>query len=66
MTWRRYVLWNTAGGVIWVLSNVMLGYFVGRTAGLFHGALILGGIWAAGVIVGGLWIIFLRRRAQRP
>lgn len=34
LTWRDFLLWNTPGGLVWVLSHALLGYFLGKTFGV--------------------------------
>ncbi len=43
MPYRRFVIFNVAGGALWVLSMVLLGYFLGRTplAKNLHGVIMV-------------------------
>jgi membrane-associated protein len=63
MTWRRFLLWNSVGGVVWVLTHALLGYFVGSVAGTGPGLGILLGLKIAVLILGGSIAYIRRRRA---
>ncbi|HLM86053.1 MAG TPA: DedA family protein [Solirubrobacteraceae bacterium] len=32
MDWRKFAMWNAAGGIVWALSIGLFGYFVGSSA----------------------------------
>jgi membrane-associated protein len=64
MAWPRFFLWNTLGGVAWVLYHVLLGYYVGRAAGLFQGSLILVAIKVAGLLTT-VAVVYVRRRRRQ-
>lgn len=57
MPYRRFVVWNAAGGLVWGVAYVLLGYLagnswelvvrtVGRGVGIAIGALVVGGLIA--------------------
>lgn len=68
MPYRRFLVWSTAGGVVWAVGTVLLGWLAGRqyrrVAGLWNTV----GIWAvvAIVVVGAaVWIPRNRHRLRR-
>lgn len=61
MTWRQFVLWNSAGGVVWVLSHALLGYFLGATLGVSKSFIVLG-VAEATLVAAAITVRYLRRR----
>jgi membrane-associated protein len=61
MRWREFVPWNFAGGVLWVLSHALLGYFLGRALGVAGSIKVLAAISAA-FIVAAIAFRYLRKR----
>lgn len=62
MSWRQFALWNTAGGVVWVLSHALLGYFLGATLGVSKSFIVLG-VAEAILVAAAIAVRFLRKRA---
>lgn len=62
MTWRQFVLWNSAGGVVWVLSHALLGYFLGATLGVSKSFIVLG-VAEVILVATAITVRYLRRRA---
>lgn len=51
MTWRRFVFWNTLGGLAWVLSHAVVAYYVGRALGTTGSVVAIGFIELAAVLL---------------
>jgi membrane-associated protein len=68
MHYRKFLLYNAAGGVVWGVGSVLLGYLAGNSYTMIEGAL---GKWAAiaigAVVVAALlaWVIYRRVRERR-
>jgi membrane protein DedA with SNARE-associated domain len=68
MHYRKFLLYNAAGGVVWGVGSVLLGYLAGNSYTMIEGAL---GKWAAiaigAVVVAALlaWAIYRRVRERR-
>lgn len=63
--WRRFVVWNAAGGVCWAAAVATTAYLLGETAKrdiTLAGLLLLGLVLVAAAVYGGLW--YRRRRAS--
>jgi membrane protein DedA with SNARE-associated domain len=68
MHYRRFLVWNVAGGIVWGVGAVLIGWFAGnsfarveQTAGLAS-AIIVGVIVVTAAVS---WIIVRRRREAR-
>jgi membrane protein DedA with SNARE-associated domain len=59
LSWRRFLLWNSLGGIAWSASIATVAYAVGRTASGYLWLIGLGGLAVAAVL-------FLARRLRRP
>lgn len=59
LAWRRFLLWNTLGGLAWAASIASVAYALGRSASGYVGLIGLIGIGAAG-------LVFAARRLRRP
>ncbi|MFB7200302.1 DedA family protein [Streptomyces sp. NPDC056240] len=69
MDYRRFLLFNTLGGLAWGVGFTLLGYFAGSA--YQRGAAVAGRVVAiavAVVVVGGLivWRVRRRRQADSP
>jgi membrane protein DedA with SNARE-associated domain len=62
MTWAEFLLWNTLGGAAWVLSHVLLGYYLGQTLGVSGSVVAIAGLELAAVA---LAVAVRHVRAQR-
>lgn len=63
--WRRFVVWNAAGGVCWAAAVATTAYLLGEAAKrdiTLAGLLLLGLVLVAAAVYGGLW--YRRRRAS--
>lgn len=59
LSWRRFLLWNSLGGVAWSASIATVAYTVGKTASAYLWLIGFGGLAVAAVV-------FLARRLLRP
>jgi membrane-associated protein len=68
MPYRRFVLYSTAGSLVWGTGTVLVGHFAGSAAiELLHKAGLIGVAVPAVVIVAALAVLRLRtRRRRRP
>jgi membrane-associated protein len=68
MPYRRFVLYSTAGSLVWGTGTVLVGHFAGSAAiELLHTAGLIGVAVLAVVIVAALAVLRLRtRRRRRP
>ncbi|MFI9801717.1 DedA family protein [Streptomyces sp. NPDC052302] len=68
MPYRRFVLYSTAGSLVWGTGTVLVGHFAGSAAiELLHKAGLIGVAVLAVVIVAALAVLRLRtRRRRRP
>jgi membrane protein DedA with SNARE-associated domain len=57
--WRRFLLWNSLGGIAWAASIASAAYALGRSASGYLALLGLGGIAVAAAV-------FAARRLRRP
>ena len=67
MPYRKFALYNVTGGVLWVVSTVLLGYFVGKAVGdieKYFTVLILGMIGLS-VLPAAIHLLRERRAARR-
>lgn len=62
MPWRKFVLWNAAGGITWAVSIALLGYTLGATAKTVMDDLGIYGLIA--MIIAGATLYVLHRRHQ--
>jgi membrane protein DedA with SNARE-associated domain len=63
MPWRKFVVWNAAGGILWAITIALLGYTLGATA-----KTVINDIGLYGLILmalGGVAAYVLHRRHQR-
>ncbi|HEU0028390.1 MAG TPA: DedA family protein [Ktedonobacterales bacterium] len=69
MPWRRFLIWNALGGIVWATIFGLLGYILGRNLPLLDEVLnvigVGGTILLAAAIVGGIIFWVARRRAAR-
>jgi membrane protein DedA with SNARE-associated domain len=69
MPWRRFLVWNALGGIVWATFYGLLGYILGRNLPLLNAVLNLigvgGAILLAAAIVGAIIFWVARRRAVR-
>ena len=59
LAWRRFLLWNSLGGIAWAASIASAAYALGRSASGYLALLGLGGIAVAAAV-------FAARRLRRP
>jgi undecaprenyl-diphosphatase len=67
MPWRRFFLWNAAGGITWCASMIGLGYFFGHSLHVIERIVGVGGVIAviAAAAVGlGFWRRFEHRKVH--
>ena len=70
MHWRKFVVFNAAGGIVWAVAYGLLGYFLGKSPLLptiLH-VLGVGGLVLLGLVVVALLVVIVvmrRRRASR-
>jgi membrane protein DedA with SNARE-associated domain len=50
MPWRRFLLWNTLGGISWAATVGAAAFFIGRSATGALGLIGFAGLGAAGII----------------
>lgn len=62
MPWRKFAMWNAAGGIAWAISIGLLGYFVGASAKSLLNEL---GAYSIIVVVFGIVGVTLMIRRQR-
>ena len=63
MPYRRFAVWNVAGGVVWAGGCVVLGYLAGSSWEHLHRRLSNAGLIGLGVVViGGIAFVVIRRR----
>jgi membrane protein DedA with SNARE-associated domain len=68
MPWRRFFLWNAAGGITWCASMIGLGYFFGHSLHVIEKVVGVGGVVAviAAAAVGlGFWRRFEHRKVHQ-
>lgn len=63
MAWPRYLIWNSIGAVAWVLSHVLLAFYLGSSVGTFRAVEIIVAIEVV-IIAGTLVATSARRRAR--
>lgn len=51
MTWRRFLFWNTLGGLAWVLAHAVVAYYLGQTLGTTGSIVAIGFIELAAVVL---------------
>ncbi|HEX6510649.1 MAG TPA: DedA family protein [Chloroflexota bacterium] len=69
MPWPRFLLYNAAGGVLWVVLYSLLGYTLGNNLPLLHRILQILGIGGVLIVVGVVVVIagvLVRRSRSRP
>ncbi len=64
MPWRRFLLWNALGGIVWALTVGLAAYLLGEAAGKLVERAGLAAAVLAVVGAVGAWLV-LRRRAER-
>src|SRR5204863_5995034 len=63
MAYRRFLVFNVIGGVVWGSACVLLGFFAAHSIGLITHALgVTSGVVAAVIVVGLLWAWHRRAR----
>jgi len=65
MTWREFLLWNTPGGLAWVLSHALLGYYLGRAYGV-SGSVVAIAIIDLAVVALAVTVRYLRAARGGP
>ncbi|MDG4823006.1 DedA family protein [Asanoa sp. WMMD1127] len=68
MHYRRFLAYNAAGGVVWGVGSVLIGYLAGNSYQMIEGAIgKWGAIAIAAVVVAGLiaWAVYRRVRERR-
>jgi membrane protein DedA with SNARE-associated domain len=50
MPWRRFLLWNTLGGISWAATVGTAAFFIGRSAAGALGLIGFAGLGAAGIM----------------
>lgn len=60
MPWRRFLLWNTLGGISWAATVGAAAFFIGRTATGALGLIGFAGLGAAGIMA------LVRKLRTRP
>ena len=64
MSWRRFLIFNAAGGITWAAAVGIAYYYIGNTVKHVRGPLdIVLGIVAVAIIAG--FFIYLRRTEER-
>ena len=66
MAWPPFLAWNTAGGIVWVLTHALLGYYVGTVAGIEHGLVIILLLKLVALIAFGSVVLVHRRIRGEP
>jgi membrane protein DedA with SNARE-associated domain len=67
MPYRRFIVWNAAGGIVWGVAVVMLGYLAGLSYQKIEGrfgsivAYVVGGLVVVGL---GVWFVRRHRRER--
>lgn len=67
MPWRRFLLFNAAGGILWATVYGLLGYVLGNNLPLLERVVRLlgiGGIVIAGLVVAAAIVVYYRRRQR--
>jgi membrane protein DedA with SNARE-associated domain len=67
MPWRRFFLWNAAGGITWCASMIGLGYFFGHSLHVIEKVVGVGGVVAvigAAAVGLGFWRRFEHRKVH--
>ena len=64
MPWRRFLLWNTLGGIAWATTVGVLAYVLGRSASGSLGAIGFVGLGIA--VLSYVFVHFRSRRGERP
>lgn len=64
MAWPRYLIWNAIGAVAWVLTHVLLAFYLGSSVGTFRAVEIIVAVEVA-LVAGTVAVTYARRRAAR-
>jgi membrane-associated protein len=64
MPYARFLAWNAAGGLIWGVGVVLLGFFAGASYRMVEQVLGQGGAVLLTVLVAAAAIAWLRRRRR--
>jgi membrane protein DedA with SNARE-associated domain len=64
MPWRRFFLWNAAGGITWCATMIGLGYFFGHSLHVIEKVVGIGGVVAV-VVAAAIGLVFWRRFERR-
>jgi membrane protein DedA with SNARE-associated domain len=64
MSWRRFLAWNAAGGIVWATSVALIAYFVGEAAAAAIGRY---GLYAGGgvLLLAAVGFVIARRIERR-
>jgi membrane protein DedA with SNARE-associated domain len=62
MPWRRFLVWNSVGGIVWATSVALAGYLLGKAASAIVGA---AGFAVVGLVVVAATVILMRQRRSR-
>jgi membrane protein DedA with SNARE-associated domain len=67
MPWRRFFLWNAAGGITWCTTMILLGYFFGHSLHVIEKVVGIGGVIAvviAAIAALGVWRRYEHRKVH--
>lgn len=64
MEWRRFLVANASGGIVWACGYGLGAYWLGDLAKRFTGPFAIAGVVVAVVVVVGSWIIMRRHESE--